>query len=82
MNRFRIKSTELRTIRRKKVAELGKEKGNHEPGKREVAGLAGYCSRLAGENMCRCGSNLKGRYCLWTHYPLPPSLDKHLKKDN
>ena len=44
--------------------------------KREPSGLAGYCSRLDGENICRCGSNLKGRYCLWTHIPLPPSFDK------
>lgn len=41
-------------------------------GKREVADLAGYCSRLAGDRLCRCGGNLKGRYCLWSYYPLPP----------
>jgi hypothetical protein len=52
-----------------------------EPDQREFAGLAGYCSRLAGDSLCRCGGNLKGRFCLWSHFPLPPSLDnRHEKK--
>ncbi len=44
-------------------------------GKREPAGLAGYCSRLAGDSLCRCGGNLKGRYCLWSYHPLPPGAE-------
>lgn len=62
------------------VVALGKDQGTCEPSKREFAGLAGYCSRLAGDNLCRCGGNLKGRYCLWTHFPLPPSIDEPPQK--
>ncbi len=59
---------------------MGDDKGTGEQVKREYGGLAGYCSRLAGENMCRCGGSPKSRYCLWTHYPPPPSFDKRPKK--
>jgi hypothetical protein len=51
---------------------MGEEGRTCGAGKRELAGLAGYCSHLAGDNLCRCGGNLKGRYCLWSYYPLPP----------
>lgn len=50
-------------------------KRRHAPKKREITGLTSYCSRLAGENICQCGSNLKGRYCLWSYYPVPQSWE-------
>jgi hypothetical protein len=40
---------------------LGKDKETYEPSVKELVGLAGYCSRLAGDNLCRCGGSLKGR---------------------
>jgi hypothetical protein len=52
---------------------MDKNKENYHPG--ELDGLKGVCSRLAGDSLCRCGSNLKGRYCLWNYFSLPASLD-------
>lgn len=71
----------MQTAWRKKVVYMDKGKEPHETNKQGV-GLAGYCSRLAGDNMCRCGSNLKGRYCLWTHFPLPSAFEKRAEKGN
>lgn len=31
-----------------------------------------FCSRLQGDVLCRCGSNFKGRYCIWSYCQLPP----------
>lgn len=53
---------------------MGEDGRLRDAGKREAADLAGYCSRLAGDRLCRCGGNLKGRYCLWSYYPLPPGV--------
>lgn len=38
--------------------------------------LADYCSRLAGDRLCRCGASLSSRYCLWSYYRPRPADEK------
>ena len=40
----------------------------------QMAHITDFCSRLAGEPICRCGANLTSRYCIWSYFqPLPGS---------
>lgn len=36
--------------------------------------LRDYCSRLAGDRLCRCGASLGSRYCLWSYLRPAPVL--------